>query len=82
MILRKVNIDDIELLIRLRMDYLIEDRGSVSQEDGAKIIEESKLCGVSVIDLCATSSGKPLYQKLGFHESTYTAMRLKLTSLP
>lgn len=151
--LRKVSIDDIELLIKLRIDYLIEDRGSILPEekeriekqlrhyfpkhflDGTfigiiaeinnevmcvaylaisekpanpafitgktgtllnvltyppyrrqgiatkvihRIIDEAKLCEVSSIDLSATDDGKPLYIKIGFHESKYTAMSLKL----
>lgn len=151
--LRKVSIDDFELLIRLRIDYLIEDRGSISQDEKQKIelqlrdyfpkhisdgtfigvvaeednkvisvaflsisekpanpafitgktgtllnvhtysqyrrkgiatkvimriIEEARSCGVSYIDLSATSDGKPLYKKLGFNESKYTAMGIKL----
>lgn len=151
--LRKVNIDDLELLIKLRIDYLIEDRGSILPEEKEKIeeqlrqylpnhfsddtfigviaesnnevmcvaylaisekpanpafitgktgtllnvltysqyrrqglatkviyriIEEAKQCGVSSIDLSATNDGKPLYEKIGFHVSKYTAMRLKI----
>lgn len=33
MVLRKATLDDIELLIRLRIDYLTEDRGKLSQEE-------------------------------------------------
>ena len=43
-----------------------------------KIIEEAIQCGVSSIDLSATNSGKPLYEKLGFHVSNYTSMRMNL----
>ena len=33
MILRKANLDDIELLIQLRIDYLTEDAGNLTQEE-------------------------------------------------
>ena len=42
MVIRKVSIDDVEILIRLRMDYLIEDRGVISPEDSAKIKAQLK----------------------------------------
>lgn len=41
--LRKVNIDDIETLIKLRIDYLIEDRGGISQEDKQMIETQLKI---------------------------------------
>lgn len=153
MVLRKANLDDIEALIQLRMDYLTEDLGELTQEEKAavkaqlekyftkhipagtfigilaemdgkivsaaylaisekpanpsfitgvtgtllnvltypeyrrkgiaakvigKVIEEAKLLGVSHIGLSSTSDGKYLYEKMGFKESKYTAMRLKL----
>ena len=37
MVLRKVNTNDIDLLIKLRLDYLTEDLGSLSQENWSKI---------------------------------------------
>jgi Predicted acetyltransferase len=153
MILRKATIDDIELLINLRIDYIIEDIGELSQEEAVsikkqlktyfakhiptntfigifaeidnsvvstaylaisenpanlafstgikgtllnvltypeyrrkgiatkvinKVIEEAKAVGVSHINLSATSDGKYLYEKMGFKESSYTAMGLRL----
>lgn len=43
-----------------------------------KVIEEAKAVGVSHINLYATSDGKYLYEKMGFKESSYTAMGLRL----
>lgn len=43
-----------------------------------QIIDEAKQLGVSSIDLSATQDGKPLYEKLGFIEPKFTAMRLQL----
>jgi hypothetical protein len=34
--------------------------------------------GISMIELSATSDGKPLYEKLGFAMSDSASMRLKL----
>lgn len=151
--LRRVNVDDIELLIKLRIDYLTEDSGNIlpsekekikeqlhhyfpkhisddtfigviAENDNEvmcvaylaisekpanlsfitgktgtllnvltypkyrkqgiatkvirKILDEAKLCGVSHIDLSATSDGKLLYEKIGFRKSKYTAMRIQL----
>jgi len=44
------------------------------------LIEEGKKLNLSFIELSATVSGKPLYEKLGFREkkSAYTPMKLKL----
>ena len=42
------------------------------------VIEEAKKINVSSIDLAATEDGKGVYEKLGFTEPPYTAMRLKL----
>ena len=155
MIIRKATVNDINLLIKLRIDYLIYDRGCLSPNEEAaikkqlekyfakhipdnsfigmlaeidntvvsvaylsisekpanpsfitgmtgtllnvltypehrnkgfatkviqRIIEEAEQYGLSSIDLSATSSGKPLYEKLGFHVhvSNYTSMRMKL----
>lgn len=43
-----------------------------------RIIDEAKQQGVSSIDLSATEDGKPLYEKLGFIESKYPYMKLRL----
>lgn len=151
--IRKATIDDIPALIKLRLDYLTEDRGSLSlheemaikrqlegylpehilnqsfiavlaEENGTivstaylviaekpanpsfingltgtllnvltysdyrqkgiatkvieQIIDEAALLGVSSISLSATNAGKPLYEKLGFSVSNYTAMNINL----
>ena len=153
MILRKATLNDIDLLIRLRIDYLTEDRGKLLQEEEiavkkqlrayftrhisdntfigilaeiennvvstaylavsekpanpafitgitgtllnvltypeyrrkgiatkviSKIIDEAKNIGVSYIDLSSTDDGKHLYEKMGFKESNYTAMGLRI----
>ena len=151
--LRKVDVNDIELIIKLRMDYFAADNvimspeekatiiaqlrdylpkhiadgtfiGIVAEEAGevlgvaflalaekpanpafitgktgtilnvltfpqhrrqgiatkviCRIMDEAKRCGVSNLDLSATESGRPLYEKLGFYESKHTAMRLRI----
>ena len=45
-----------------------------------RLIEEAKAQNVSYIELSATESGKPLYEKLGFQtkQSRYTEMKLQL----
>jgi len=153
MVLRKAILGDVDVLIRLRLDYLREDRGTLSPaeeeaitgqllryfpraiadnscvvylaEEGGQILStafltiserpanpsfitgivgtlsnvltypayrrrglatrvisaiigEARRLGVSSIDLSATADGKPLYEKLGFHVSHYTAMRLMI----
>lgn len=153
MIIRKATINNIDLLIKLRFDYLIEDNGSLTHDEKTAIqeqlrdyfekhiqdntfigviaemdsqivstaylaisekpanpvfitgktgtllnvltypefrrkgiatkvitflLEEAKKVGVSSIELSATSDGKPLYEKVGFITSKYTAMRMKL----
>jgi GNAT superfamily N-acetyltransferase len=40
--LRKANVDDVELLIRLRIDYLTEDKGKPSQDEEAAIKSQLK----------------------------------------
>ena len=44
------------------------------------IIAEAKAMNISYLELSATDSGKPLYEKLGFvhRQSKYTEMRLRL----
>lgn len=153
MVIRKATVQDIDTLIQLRMDYLVGERDTLSDEEVTamkqqlkpyfskhisdntfigmlaetegqvvsvaylvisekpaspsfitgmtgtllnvltypeyrhkgiatkvinKVIEEARLLDVSSIDLSATSDGKPLYVKLGFHISNYTSMRLLL----
>jgi len=153
MLIRKANINDIEQLIKLRIDYLVEERGSLSKDEESAIkkqlksyfqkhisddsfvgivadvegviastaflviserpanpafitglkgtiynvltypeyrrkgiatkvlealIEEAKRANVSSVELMATKDGKYLYEKLGFKEPTFTAMRLQL----
>ena len=149
---RKAGKNDIELLIKLRLDYLNDDRGELSEQDKSavaaqlkeyypkhlgtdfiayiaetdgniiataflaikevpanpafitgktgtvlnvftypeyrrkgiatellkRLIEEAKAQNLSYIELSATESGKPLYEKLGFQTkqpSKYTEMR-------
>ncbi|MCD7935460.1 MAG: GNAT family N-acetyltransferase [Tannerellaceae bacterium] len=43
------------------------------------IIEESKERNLSVLSLSSTEAGKRLYEKLGFKESDYTEMKLKIS---
>ena len=153
MILRRATHDDIESLIRLRIDYITADKGKMSTEEESaivkqlrnyfakhisdntfigiiaeidndiastaylaisekpanpafitgitgtllnvltypeyrrkgiatkvinKVIEEAKELGVSHIELSSTSDGRNLYEKIGFKESSYTSMGLKL----
>ena len=153
MLIKKAKIDDIEQLIKLRIDYLVEERGNLSNDEESAIkkqlksylekhisddsfvgivadvegviastaflaiserpanpifitglkgtilnvltypeyrrkgiatkvlealIEEAKRANVSSIELMATTDGRYLYEKLGFKETTYTAMRLQL----
>jgi GNAT superfamily N-acetyltransferase len=151
---RKATYKDIEILIKLRLEYLTEDRGELSKDeteavvsqlqdyftrqlnssfiallaenDGQAIstvymavaekpanpafitgktatilnvftypdnrrkgiatklltmvINEAKAMNISYLELSATDSGKPLYEKLGFvhRQSKYTEMRLGL----
>lgn len=44
------------------------------------LIDDARAIGLSYIDLDATKTGKPLYEKLGFYEmiNTCTPMRLEL----
>jgi GNAT superfamily N-acetyltransferase len=42
------------------------------------LIGEAERAGVSSVELSATGDGKPLYEKLGFHVSRYTAMRMSI----
>ena len=55
-------------------------RQGVATEMMKLLIEEGKKLDLSFIELSATASGKPLYEKLGFVEkkSVYTAMKLRL----
>ncbi len=43
-----------------------------------KIIEEAKKENISQINLSATKSGEKMYKKLGFKESKYTQMNVKI----
>ena len=43
MVLRKATIDDIELLIRLRIDYLTEDKGKLSLEEETAIKSQLRM---------------------------------------
>lgn len=152
--IRKATRDDLDTLIRLRLDFLYEEKGSLTPEEEEKILfqlnsyfpreldqrciaylaerehitvaaaflvvgerpagpafvtgktatllnvftyppyrrqgiaamvlqailEEAARLNISFIDLAATATGKPLYEKLGFTErkSKYTDMRLQL----
>ena len=156
MTIRKADVDDIDLLIKLRLDFLSEEKGPMSQEDqdalqpslaayftkwissGAfvafiaeedeqvlstaflsiaerpprqafpsrlvgtvynvytyagfrrrgiatkvmsALLEEAKALSLVSVDLLATADGQPLYEKLGFRETEYTAMRIRKEEL-
>lgn len=53
-------------------------RRGLSTQVVEAIIEEARKIGVSAIDLLATPDGKPLYEKLGFREPAFPAMRLRI----
>ncbi|MEG6585439.1 GNAT family N-acetyltransferase [Dendrosporobacter sp. 1207_IL3150] len=54
-------------------------RMGIASKVMSKIIDEAKQLGVCSLDLSATEDGKPLYEKLGFTQSSrYTAMKLRL----
>jgi len=42
MLLRKATLDDIEILIRLRLDYLTEDRGQLTQAEEIAVKQQLK----------------------------------------
>jgi N-acetylglutamate synthase and related acetyltransferases len=42
------------------------------------LIEDAKKADVAMLDLFSTQGGQPLYKKLGFKETEYTALRLYL----
>ena len=44
-----------------------------------RLMDEARQSGVRAIDLSATESGKPLYEKLGFSVSNHTYMSIGLT---
>lgn len=41
-------------------------------------IDEARRLGVCSLGLSATPAGRPVYEKIGFRESRYTSMRLKV----
>jgi len=43
-----------------------------------QLIEEARKTGLCSVDLLATGMGKKIYEHLGFHEISYTPMRLRL----
>ena len=43
MVLRKATLDDIELLIRLRIDYLTADTGKLTQEEETAVISQLRV---------------------------------------
>lgn len=42
------------------------------------LLEEARRMNLAVVDLQATPEGKPLYEKLGFYCSSFTAMKIKV----
>ena len=64
MILRKATIDDMELLIRLRIDYLTEDSGELSYEEKIAIKKQLKdyftkhISGNTFISILAEMEGE------------------------
>ena len=60
------------------LTYPEHRRKGIATKVIGKIIDEAKKVGVSHINLSATSDGKYLYEKMGFKESNYTTMGLKL----
>lgn len=42
------------------------------------LLEEAGKAGVSTVQLAATESGRPVYEKLGFAVSPYTHMRIQI----
>lgn len=53
-------------------------RKGISKQVVKRIIEEAKRLEISRIELSATDDGKPLYEKLGFKNSRYSAMNMDL----
>lgn len=42
------------------------------------LLDEARKLDIAVVDLQATPDGKPLYDKLGFYVSSFTAMKIKI----
>ena len=60
------------------LTYAEYRRKGIAAKVISALIEEAKSAGVASIELAATTMARPLYEKLGFQLSPYTAMKLYL----
>ena len=79
--------EDIDELIHMRIAYMMDDFGSITDEERKGIctklmnnlVEYGRKIGLGRIDLSATDEGYPIYAKVGFKdkEHRYRDMRYK-----